>query len=107
MIVHDLDIGRSGRPFRPLKADSPLIVDTDAVLAPAIALQRLEAVSRKDREIFQRGRRVELVELQLGLPGKSGERLDVFAFGELARTLVPEAYDYGRSIPTALSLRQA
>jgi len=37
----------------PVKADSPLTVDPDAVLPPAISLQSLEPVTRWDPEVFQ------------------------------------------------------
>jgi len=40
-------------PIFPAKADSPLIVDPDAVLSLAIALQGLDPVARRDSEVFQ------------------------------------------------------
>jgi hypothetical protein len=38
---------------QPLKADTPLLVDPDAVLASVLAFQRLEPVARWDRELPQ------------------------------------------------------
>ena len=45
MIVDDLDIGRSGRAARPFEADTPLQVDTDAMLASAIGLQCFQPIA--------------------------------------------------------------
>ena len=33
MIVNDLDIGRSGTPFRPSETYAPLTIDTDGILS--------------------------------------------------------------------------
>jgi len=37
----------------PTKADSPLIVDSDAILSPAVAFQSLKAVARRNSQIVQ------------------------------------------------------
>jgi len=62
MIVHDLDIARAARPFRPLETDSPLIIDADAVLTFSIAFQRFKSVSRQI-QVPRRSRCVELIEV--------------------------------------------
>jgi hypothetical protein len=49
VVVHDLNVDRTGRAIRPFEADAPLIVDADAVLSFAIALQCFKPVSRKYR----------------------------------------------------------
>jgi hypothetical protein len=41
VVVHDLDTFRTS--VGPGEADPPLVVDPDAVLAPSVALQRLQA----------------------------------------------------------------
>jgi hypothetical protein len=46
----------------PFKADSPLIIYSDAVLSFAIAFKGLEAITRKV-EISQGSRRIQLIEL--------------------------------------------
>jgi len=46
MVVDDLDV-KCTCAF-PAKADPPLIVDTDAVLPLALALQRFEPVTRRN-----------------------------------------------------------
>lgn len=45
MVVHDFDIVRTRRAWRPFKAYPPLVIDADAVLAFVVALQGLETVS--------------------------------------------------------------
>jgi hypothetical protein len=42
MIVDDLDIGRPSRAAPPLEADAPLHVDTDAVLASTIRIEKID-----------------------------------------------------------------
>jgi len=39
VVIDNLDVDRAGRAVGPLKADPPLVIDTDAVLALPIALQ--------------------------------------------------------------------
>ena len=51
MIVDDLDAFR--RAFAPDKAQPPLVVDPDGVLAPPVTVQCLEAVSWDCRHVFQ------------------------------------------------------
>jgi hypothetical protein len=49
-IVHNLDILGTG--LRPAKANAPLVVNADAVLAFSVAVERFEAISgRRLQEI--------------------------------------------------------
>ena len=61
MVVNDLN------PFwtsvAPPKADSPLIVDSDTVLPRTITAQTLEPVARRNPEVFQTTRSVNLMQL--------------------------------------------
>jgi len=51
VVVHDLDVvGASGAPS---KAEAPLLVDADAVLAGTVAGQFLEAVAGWDSEVTE------------------------------------------------------
>jgi hypothetical protein len=52
----------------PEKADSPLIVDPDTVLPPAIAFQSLEPVARWDPEVLNVSGPVKIQELSPGTP---------------------------------------
>jgi hypothetical protein len=64
MVIHDLDIETV--PSAPLEAESPLIVDPDAVLSLAVASQGFEAVSRDRGKIVQARCRVQGFELAPG-----------------------------------------
>ncbi len=61
MVIHNLNfVGVSVSPF---KANAPLIVDTHAVLAFAIPLQSLQAISGEIRKRSDIRRRIEHVQL--------------------------------------------
>lgn len=66
MIVNYLDV--KGVPFAPAKADSPLVIDPDAVLAPSIAGQFLKAITRGKPKVTQSIRSVENRKFALGKP---------------------------------------
>jgi len=57
MVVNDFDIG--GSSFLPGKANSPLIIDADRVLAGPIAPQRLKAVSWRYAKVLQDARIIQ------------------------------------------------
>lgn len=61
MIVHDFHIVRVA--LAPAKADAPLVVDPDAVLALAITFQRFQSVCRGNPQVFERRRAVEHAQL--------------------------------------------
>jgi hypothetical protein len=51
VIIDDLDISRTS--LRPNKADPPLLVDPDGMLAEAVVPQRLEPVVGRNREVVK------------------------------------------------------
>ena len=51
MVVHDIDL--KGVPVLPAKADSPLVVDPDAVLPASIAAEFLQPVAERHAKIVQ------------------------------------------------------
>ena len=61
MIVHDLRV--VGLPFPPREAESPLIVDPDAVLPRAIRLERFQAVARRNSKVFESPGRMKVEKL--------------------------------------------
>ena len=79
---------------RPLKTDPPLIVDPDAVLALAIARQRLETVSWQCCQVLKEMGGFDTIELESGRPLNPGECLYPFAGGEVSRSLVAIADDH-------------
>lgn len=61
MVVNDLNPFWTS--FAPPEADTPLIVDSDTVLARATTAQTLEPVARRNPEIFQTARSINLTQL--------------------------------------------
>jgi hypothetical protein len=52
MIIHDFHV--PGVAIVPAKADSPLVVHANAVLAQPVVLERLKTISRRRPEFVQR-----------------------------------------------------
>jgi hypothetical protein len=73
MVVDDPDI--VGSSVMPSKADPPLLVDPNAVLAASITLWRFEPVARRPAQIAQRPRLIQHAKLAqsdgLNLEGQS------------------------------------
>jgi len=80
VIVDDLYVRRTF--CRPDEANSPLLVDADAVLPFAIILQRLKAVARGHLQIIKNRRPVQLCELSEGRAFNVHPALDALAFEE-------------------------
>jgi hypothetical protein len=59
MVIDNFDIDRARRVVGPFKADPPLVIDPDAVLALPIALQCFQPIAGQGGEIFQVRRRVQ------------------------------------------------
>jgi hypothetical protein len=51
MVIHDFDV--LGSAACPPKADSPLVVDPDAVLALAVAPQGFQSIARRDPQVIE------------------------------------------------------
>lgn len=97
MIVHDLYVARSRLSGRPLKADTPLLVDPDGELSRPVASQSLEPIARQRPQGVEGWCRVQDGEPPFGLLGKALERPDELTLAELLGSLVPVA-QYHRSI---------
>jgi hypothetical protein len=52
MVVDDFDIPRIS--IMPAEADTPLVVDSNAMLAGPVAAEFLKAIARRDPEIVER-----------------------------------------------------
>jgi hypothetical protein len=95
VVVHNLHgIGISSG---PLEADAPLIIDSNAVLTPSIALQFLEPIRRRDPQLFKRDRCVQDDQLSEGGPmqiaGKTPRR---FPLEETLGVFAAEVLDHHR-----------
>jgi hypothetical protein len=61
MIVHYLHLFRVTN--LPNETDSPLVIDSDAVLSLSISLKRFKSIRRRQTKIFQAGGSIYSVEL--------------------------------------------
>jgi hypothetical protein len=94
MVIRNLDVGRAWRAGRPLKANSPPIIDANAVLAFPITMEWLEPVAGEHSKVFQAYRGIQAIKPDLCLSCETGELPDVFAFGKTLGLLVPVARDH-------------
>jgi hypothetical protein len=72
MIVNDFHVVSIS--VLPIKADPPLIVDPNAVLAVPVAVKLLQSVSREG-QIAQAGGRIQLLQSSEGLFGNASKCL--------------------------------
>lgn len=94
VIVHNLNIRRPGSGRRPFKADAPLIVDSNAVLASPVPFQRFEMVSGQRCEIAQRSRCFEPIQFQACGALYAEKCLNPLARREISGALVPTTGDH-------------
>ena len=93
MVVDDLDVMRVAGP--PSKIDSPLSVDTYAVLSSTITFQLLESVRWGNTEVVERRRRIQHSELSKGNAlHVRAQSLDRLSMEEALCVSVPEALDH-------------
>ena len=92
MVIHDLHV--VGVAIAPDKADSPLIVDADAVLALAVASQPFETIPRGSRKVaeFDGGIKDSQFPSRHLLEGLKA--LDPFAAVQMLRIFRAEALDH-------------
>jgi len=91
--VNNFHVHWSGGPFGPFEANSPPVVDSNAVLTLAVTFQRLKAVARQDGEVLEGDDRFKSVDLKPHGPLDAGKRLHPFVGGEIRRPLVAIADD--------------
>jgi hypothetical protein len=92
--IHDLDIFRTHR--SPSKADPPLIIDADAVLANSVALERFQTVSRWNPQIFEAACDLELSQFAAGYRSDVDEPADALTAGKCFSSCASERNDHGR-----------
>lgn len=98
MIIDDLNTGWPQIAIPPFETDPPLIVDTNAVLAFAIASQGLKPVAGQRRKIPHRRSGLDPVELQPGGPIEARECFHPMAFRESSGFTVAVAEDHDSRI---------
>jgi hypothetical protein len=105
MVITDFDT--FGSFLSPAKANAPLIVDPDAVLAGSIAFQRLEAVRSEPSKIFEPRCGSENCHTAARLIGKARELLDPLPVEEPFRPFVVAASDHRQILSRLYTVRQA
>jgi len=89
VVIDNLDVARAA--VLPFEADTPLIVDPDAVLAPAITPERFKPVRRRDAQVVEYGGGIEHAQLASGgLLDSSSQPARVLAAPDLLRFPVGE-----------------
>jgi len=96
MIIHNLDFIRIA--FLPDKADSPLIVDANAVSPLTVAMKSLQAVAGRRGQIAQFGGGIQLPQFPLSDPLEGPKPLDVFPSVELLGFLRAKRTDHSLSV---------
>jgi hypothetical protein len=94
MIVLNRHVLRSGRPRRPPEAKPPLIIDAYTVGVAPSALQLLEVVTWKFRDVSEPRGGIQPIQRFLRLPTKSIEGADTLATSEASRSAVAVAADH-------------
>ena len=93
MIVYDLNLFRVS--IAPHKADAPLVIDADAVLAGPVAAQLLQPVAGRHAEVVQLLSRVDHDELPQHQPEQFGRKpADALTPEEPLGIRVREALDH-------------
>ena len=103
------DVRRSRRSVDLFKANPPLIVYADAVLALTVAAQCFKSVPRKSGKITEGCSSLHTIKLEAGRPLKARKRLYTFPGSEVSGPRVTIA-DYQltpQKIPDNYALRQA
>src|SRR5512134_3748560 len=95
VVIHDLDLRRARRAFRPLETHPPLVVDANAPLALAIALQGFQPVSCEAGQVAGAGRRFQAADAHQRLLTDAVEPPDELTEPKLLGVLVLEAHDHG------------
>src|SRR5690606_258298 len=92
VVVHDLHAVRSG--ICPSEAQTPLIVDANAVLAFPVAGEGFQVVARRRPQELQRGSRIKLREFPRRDLDDAAETLRLPLLVESLRIDAAEAFDH-------------
>ncbi len=92
MVIHDLNI--VSIPLPPNKADAPLVVDSNAVLPAATAMQRFEPIARRRGQIAQVRSSIQLRQFSLRDPFDGAEAFHPLPQMEAFRLLRAEGPDH-------------
>ncbi len=93
MVVNNLHV--VGIPIAPDKADTPLIVDADAVLSFSVALEGLQMIARRRGQVAEFGGNIQLAQLALGHALESSKPFDPLPGMELLRLFGAKGLNLG------------
>ena len=92
MVIHNLNV--ICVPVTPMKADSPLIVDANAVLPLSVSMQRFKAVSGRPSQVPQLGSYIQLAKLSLSDALDAAKPFHRLSRVKLFRFLRPEGLNH-------------
>jgi L-alanine-DL-glutamate epimerase-like enolase superfamily enzyme len=88
VVVDDLDIVRIAS--LPYEADAPLVVDANAVLAPAVALERLQMIAWRGLQVLEDPSAVQIEQLPASRPLDGSESTNRLVVEQFLHILVLE-----------------
>jgi hypothetical protein len=94
MVIDDLNV--LGSTARPAKADSPLVVDPNAVLTLAVTLERFEAISGWNTQVVELACDFQLTQLAAGHLCNGLKPPNTISAGEGSRIGAPEQPNHGK-----------
>jgi hypothetical protein len=92
MVIDDLDI--VGARSTPAEADTPLVVDADAVLPCTATRQRFQPVAGRSAQVVKASGNLELPQLPACDAGDSLESPNTFAKSEGSRVVASKRTDH-------------
>jgi hypothetical protein len=92
MVVHNFDV--IGSSCRPTEAQPELVVHSDAVLPSTVAFERFQRISRRNTEVIQAERDLQLTKLASRNRFNVYELLNSLAFRESLRSGAFECPDH-------------
>jgi hypothetical protein len=94
VVVDNLDIPRTWRASRPFEANSPLVIDTDAVLSCSVTLKGFQPIASQGAKHAQTACRAQDSQPFPGLLLDPTQCRHSLAVGKRSRSLVPVAQDH-------------
>ena len=94
MVINNLHVRWAGRLFGPLKANPPLVIDADAVLALPVALEGFQPIAGQSGKVFQARRHIQPVKPDFGLSSETGKFPNVLSIGKSFGFSVPVTHNH-------------
>jgi hypothetical protein len=98
VVINNFDIDGAGGTYGPFKANPPLVIDADAVLAPSVALEGFQPIAGQGRKVFQARRYFQPVQTDFRLSPETGKFPNVLPIGETFGFSVSVTHDHQKSL---------